>query len=156
LPSMIYFQIIIDSTFFVVIMLLLHQMNKRIAKKPRGDGATIEEFKRLVVDSQNSADQFLRAIREGEERLNNIARQLDNREKRMVLLIETAESLIQKMTSRQRALAETGKSDGDKYGQIIRMFQKGLSREEIASRFGVAVGEIDLVVELEQTKADNS
>jgi hypothetical protein len=153
LSPLLHFQIIIDIAFFVVIMVLLRQLNKRMAARtPEGDNATVREFKKLMADSQDSTDLFLRTIQESEERLNNLARQLDNREKRMVILIEKAESLIQKMVS-QQAKAELVGSDGEKYGQIIRMVQEGLSREEVAKRLGVTMGEIDLVVELEQTRA---
>jgi arsenate reductase-like glutaredoxin family protein len=151
LPSLLHFQIIIDIAFFVVIMLLLRQLNRRMARMPGAEGATLAEFKKLMADSQNSTDLFLRTVQESEERLNNLARQLDNREKRIVILIETAESLIQNITS-QQAKVESGGSDGGKYRKIIRMVKEGLSREEVATGLGVTVGEIDLVVDLEQTR----
>ena len=134
-------------------MLLLRQLNKRMTRNPPGgDGATVGELKKLMTNSRDSADLFLRAIQESEERLNKLARQLDNKEKKIVSFIEKAESLIQKMAS-QQAEAESVGSDGEKYEQIIRMVQEGLSREEVAKRLGVTIGEIDLVVELEQTRA---
>jgi len=156
LPSLLHFQIIIDITFFVVIMLLLLQLNKRVSRnQPGGDIATVGELKRLMKDSQGSADLFLRTLKESEERLSKLARQLDSREKRIVILLEKAESSIQKMAS-QQARTESIGSDGEKYGQILRMVQEGLSREEIAKRLGVAMGEIDLVVELEQARIGHS
>ena len=156
MPSLLHFQIIIDITFFVVIMLLLLQLNKRVSRnQPGGDIATVGELKRLMKDSQGSADLFLRTLKESEERLSKLARQLDSREKRIVILLEKAESSIQKMAS-QQARTESIGSDGEKYGQILRMVQEGLSREEIAKRLGVAMGEIELVVELEQARIDHS
>jgi hypothetical protein len=153
MPSLLHVQLVIDIAFFVVILLLLRQLNKRITRNlTRGDSATIGELKKLMTDSQNSADLFLRAVQESEERLNKLARQLDTREKRIVILIEKAESLIQKLTS-QQAGAESVDLGGEKYGQIIRMSKEGLSREEIVKRLGVTMGEINLVVELEETKA---
>ena len=156
MPSLLHFQIIIDITFFVVIMLLLLQLNKRVSRnQPGGDIATVGELKRLMKDSQGSADLFLRTLKESEERLSKLARQLDSREKRILILLEKAESSIQKMAS-QQARTESIGSDGEKYGQILRMVQEGLSREEIAKRLGVAMGEIDLVVELEQARIGHS
>lgn len=151
MPSLLYFQIIIDIAFFVVILLLLRQLNKRMARKPGADSATVEELKKLMTDSQNSTDQFLRTVQESEERLNKLARQLDNREKRIVILIEKAESLIQQMASQQVKVESVG-SGGEKYEQIIRMVRQGLSREDVAKRLGVTMGEIDLVVELERAR----
>ena len=153
MPSLLHFQIIIDIAFFVVILLLLRQLDRRMARNPPGgDGATVGELKKLMTDSQDSTDLFLRTVQESEERLNKLARQLDNREKRIVIFIEKAESLIQKMAS-QQAKAESVGSDGEKYGQIIRMVQEGLTREEVAKRLGATMGEIDLVVELEKERA---
>ena len=146
-----YFQIIIDAVFFVVIVLLLHQLNKRMAGKPGADGAAMAELKKLVKESQESADLFSRTVQESEERLNKLARQLDNREKRIVILIEKAESLIQQMSSQQAREEATG-SGGEKYEQIIRMVQQGLSREEVAKYLKVTLGEIDLIVELEKAR----
>ena len=153
MPSLLHFQIIIDIAFFVVILLLLRQLDRRMARNPPGgDGATVGELKKLMTDSQDSTDLFLRTVQESEERLNKLARQLDNREKRIVIFIEKAESLIQKMAS-QQVKAESVGSDGEKYGQIIRMVQEGLTREEVAKRLGATMGEIDLVVELEKERA---
>lgn len=166
MPSLLHFQIIIDIAFFVVIMLLLRQLNRRMARNPtEGDGATVGELKKLMTDSQDSADLFLRTVQGSEERLNKLARQLDNKEKRIVILIEKAESLIQQTASQQakaesliqqmasqQAKAESVGSDGGKYEQIIRMVQEGLSREVVAKRLGVTIGEIDLVAELEQAR----
>jgi hypothetical protein len=152
LPSLLHFQIIIDIAFFVVILFLLRQLSKRVARNPmEGDDAAVGELKKLMTESQDSADLFLRTVQESEERLNKLARQLDNKEKRIVILIEKAESLIQEMAS-QQTKAESGGSDGEKYEQIIRMVQEGLSREDVVKRLGVTIGEIDLVVELEQAR----
>lgn len=151
MPSLLYLQIIIDIAFFVVILLLLRQLNKRMARKPGADDAAVAEFKKLVTDSQNSTDLFLRTVQESEERLNKLARQLDNREKRIVILIEKAESLIQQMASQQDKAESVG-SGGEKYEQIVRMVRQGLSQEEVSKRLGITMGEIDLVVELEKAR----
>lgn len=153
--SMTHLQVIIDVIIFVIIMLFLHQMNRRMARMPGCDGPSVEEFKKLIVDSQNSSDIFLRAVREGEERLNHLARQLDHREKRMVILIETAESLIQKMDLRQtNSYVESDNDDGNKYGNIKRLYSEGLSCEEVANRLGITAGEVNLVMDLEHTKGE--
>jgi hypothetical protein len=153
LPSLLYFQIIIDIVFFIVIILLLSILNKRVARYPPGaDGATVGELKKLMTDSRDCTDLFIRAVQESEERLNKLARQLDNKEKRIIILIENAESLIQKKAF-QQVKEELPGWDGEKYEQIIRMVKEGLSREEVAKRLGVTMGEIDLIAELEQARA---
>jgi hypothetical protein len=151
--SLPHIQIIVDVAFFVIILVLLRQLNRRMAKKPAGgDNATIGEFRKLMTDSQNSADLFLRAVQESEEKLNKLARQLDSREKRIVILIEKAESLIQKLAPVRDGAESAGSVEG-KYSQIIQMTREGLSREDIAKRLDITMGEINLILELEETKA---
>jgi hypothetical protein len=155
LLSIPYLQIIIDAAFFIVIVVLLYQLNKRMAGKPEADGATIAELEKMMKESQESTNLFFRTVQESEERLNKLARQLDNREKRIVILIEEAESLIQQMSS-ERTGEESPDSGGEKYEQIIRMVQQGLSREDVAKYLKVSLGEIDLVVALERTRGGKS
>lgn len=153
MPSLLHFQIIVDVAFFVVILLLLRQIHRRVERNSTGgDGPTLEELKKLMTDSQASTDLFLRLIQESEEKLNKLARHLDNKEKRIVILLEKADSIIQEMAS-QQAKEESIGSDGEKYKQIISMVQQGLGREEVAKRLGATIGEIDLVLALEHAKA---
>jgi hypothetical protein len=154
LPSLLHFQLIIDIVFFIIIMLLLRQLNNRMIKT-QGDGdGVVEQFKKIMAASQDSVELFLRAIQESEERLNNVARKLDGREKKIIILIDKAESLIQKLKF-QGAEIESDDSDGGKYEQIARMVQDDLSREEVAVRLGITRGEVDLIVELEQARVSH-
>ncbi|MCE5262137.1 MAG: hypothetical protein LLG97_01245 [Deltaproteobacteria bacterium] len=149
--SSTYFPIIIDAIFFVIIAVLLYQLNKRMARKPETDRTTIAELGKLMQESLESTDLFSRTVQESEERLNKLARQLDNREKRIVILIEKAESLIQQLSA-QRSTEELIGSDGEKCAQIVLLVEQGLSREEVARCLKVTLGEIDLVVELERAR----
>ncbi len=151
--SSTYFPIIIDAIFFVIIAVLLFQLNRRMARKPETDRATVAELEKLMQQSLESTDLFSRTVQESEERLNKLARQLDNREKRIVILIEKAESLIQQLSA-QRSTEEPIGSDGEKCAQIVRLVQQGLSREEVARCLKVTLGEIDLVVGLERARKD--
>ncbi len=96
--SSLHFQIIIDIVFFVTIVILLRQLNKRIVKDPPIiDESIVREFKKLMTDSQEFTNQFLGVVEENEQRLNKLSRQLDNNEKRLIILIEEAEALINKV-----------------------------------------------------------
>jgi hypothetical protein len=151
MPSLHHFQIIVDIAFFVVIGLLLWQLNRRMARVPGGDGTTVGELQKWMAESQNSADLFLRKVQESEETLNHLAREIESREKRVVIIIEKADKLIQEMTALQ-ARSEPDGPDRERYGQIMQMVHEGLSGEEIAKRVKVSRGEIDLVIELEQAR----
>ena len=100
--SSLHFQIIIDIIFFVTIVILLRQLNKRIVKNPPViDESIVREFKKLMTDSQDFTNHFLRVVEENEQRLNKLSRQLDNKEKRLIILIEEAEALINKVDSQK-------------------------------------------------------
>lgn len=149
------FQIIIDLIFFVTIVILLRQLSKRIVKTPPViDKSIVREVKKLMTDSQDHANQFLKLVEENEQRLNKISRQLDNKEKRLIMLIEEAEATINKIDL-QKTTKEKIDSNEERSKQIIQMIQEGRSREEVAKRLGITEGEVNLITALEQIKAGN-
>jgi hypothetical protein len=155
LLSSLHLQIIIDIAFFITILILLRQLNKRIVKIPPViDEKVVREFKKLMMDSQDSTNQFLRVVEEHEQQLNKLSRQLDNKENRLVILIEEAEVLIDKIDS-QKTRTEKISPDEERSKQVLQMIQSGRSREEIVKRWGVTEGEINLITALEQIKAGN-
>jgi hypothetical protein len=155
LLSSLHFQIIIDTVFFVTIVILLRQLNKRIVKEPPViDESIIRKFEKLMTDSQDVTNQFLSVVEENEQRLNKLSRQLDNKEKRLIILIEEADSLIRKVDLKKTNTEEMY-SDEDRSKYIMKMIQEGTSREEIAKRWGVTEGEINLITALAQIKEGN-
>lgn len=149
------FQIIIDLIFFVTIVILLRQLSKRIVKTPPViDESIVREFKKLMTDSQDHTNQFLKVVEENEQRFNKISRQLDNKEKRLIMLIEEAEALINKIDFR-KTTNEKIDSNEERSKHIIQMIREGKSREEVAKRLGITEGEINLITALEQIKAGN-
>ena len=107
-----------------------------------------------MTESQDFTNQFLRVVEENEQRLNKLSRQLDNKEKKLIILIEEAEALINKVDS-QKTTTEKVYSDEERSKYIIQMIQDGKSREEIAKQLNVTEGEINLITALEQIKAGN-
>jgi hypothetical protein len=155
LLSSLHFQIIIDIIFFITILILLRQLNKRIVKDPPViDEAIVREFKKLMTESQDFTNHFLGVVEENEQRLNKLSRQLDNKEKRLIILIEEAEALTNKVDS-QKTTIEKVYSDEERSKHIIQMIQDGRSREEVAKQLSVTEGEINLITALEQIKAGN-
>ena len=153
--SSLHFQIIIDIIFFVTIVILLRQLNKRIVKNPPViDESIVREFKKAMTDSQDFTNHFLKVIEENEQRLNKLSRQLDNKEKRLIILIEEAESLISKVDSQKTTIKKVY-SDEERSKHVIQMIQDGRSREEVAKQLNVTEGEINLITALEQIKTGN-
>jgi len=151
LLSLPYLQIIIDIIFFVTILLLLFLLQKKIGQKPPAiDVSTINEFKKLISDSENFSNQFATAMEESRQQINKLIKQLDDKERKLVMLLEEAETAIQNFSSKK------AKSESDKtynqYDEIIKMARQGLSLDEIAKRSGVTEGEINLVMELAKNR----
>ena len=143
----------IDVAFFVIIMLLFSQIYRRISKIPPAvDEAKVLELKKMVTDSQEYTDQFLKAVEENELTLNKLARQLGDKEKKLILLLEEAETMIKNMDSRKAGSEPVYSTE--RYDDLLKMIRQGLSREEIAKRSGFTEGEINLVMELGKTRTD--
>ena len=154
--TLVNIQIIIDMVFFIAIMFFLRQLSKRVTQVPPIiNNEVVGEFKRLITDSQDSTSQFLRIIEEHEGRLNKLSRQLDNKERRLVVLLEEAESLMNRMNSHKNT-PENTYSNEEKSKQIIQMIKAGISREDIARKLGVTDGEINLITAIEQIKTENA
>ena len=152
LLSSLHFQIIIDTVFFVTIVILLRQLNRRIVKEPPViDESIIRKFEKLMTDSHDVTNQFLLVVEENEQRLNRLSRQLDNKEKRLIILIEEADAIVKKIDSKQIDTEEKD-LDEDRSKHITKMIQEGVSPEEIAKRWGVTEGEINLITALAQIK----
>lgn len=151
--SILQFQIMFDVVFFVLIMLLLRQLHRRIAKIPPAvDEAKVLEVKKIVMDSQEYTNQFLKTVEENELRLNKLARQLDDKEKKLMILLEEVETLMKNMDSRKASPGPV--CANERYDDLLKMLRQGISREEIAKRSGFTEGEINLVMELGKTRTD--
>ena len=149
-------QVIIDIFFFITIVILLGQIHKRIVKQsPVIDESLISEFKKVLEDSQNYTNQFLKTVGENEQRLKMLSRQLDTKEKRLLILIEELEGLINK-ADRNNNASGTSSIDAERSKQIGQMIREGRSREEMMKQFGMSEGELNLIVALEQIKANHT
>src|SRR5574340_518849 len=142
LSSLLTVQIIIDIVFFIIIVILLRQLRKRLVKDPPIiDESIVREFKRLMTDSQDFTNHFLRVVEDNEQRLNKLSRQLDNKEKTLIILIEKAETLINKHGFQKETTQERCYSDEERSKHIVQMLKEGRSREEVMKRSGVTEGE---------------
>jgi len=154
---MTYLQLIIDIVFFVTILFLLWQLDRKIGKqRPPVDRETFLELEEMITRSQEQADQFLKAIEEREQGIQNLLRKLDSQEKKLLGMIEQAEGLSEGLAEQQAALKKDPGPDSftDRYAAILQMIRQGLSPEEVAKRSGMAEGEVNLVVALSQTRTD--
>jgi ABC-type proline/glycine betaine transport system ATPase subunit len=157
MSSVHYFQIMIDITFLVVVVFLLQQLNKYIKKSAHHiDNSNVYEIKKLMNDSQEYANQFIKAVEENEQRLETLFSEMDKKEKSLISRMNEAELIIKGIDKRSNGSPDPVQSDGNKYEYIIKMIKEGRSNIEIAERLGVTEGEINLVVELERARNGNS
>jgi hypothetical protein len=149
--SLLHIQIIIDLFIFVTILLLLRRFGRNMPKIDLTVQETlVSNLKKLLADTQESTNLFLEAVEDNKKALNTLAVQLDNKEKKLANLIKEADAVIKK---RDSATSVSGPSSPEgKYDDVIRMVQQGLSRDEISRQSGVPEGEINLILDLEQTK----
>jgi hypothetical protein len=137
---------IVDIVFFVTILLLLWQLNRRIGQqRPPVDRKGLLELEKMMARSQEQADRFLQELTEREQGIHKLLRQLDSQERKLLILIEQAEALTRGTGGRD--------ASPDPYAQVLQMIRQGLSREEVISRSGLTEGEINLVIELAQARA---
>jgi hypothetical protein len=149
--SSLHLQIIIDLAFFVTIILLLHQLTRKLKQKPPAvDEAIVGELRHIMAESQEYANHFLESVEENRLAMGRLVRQLEAKEKELMLLMNEAARLSKNTDSRQ-SRSETV-LPVERYDELLKMIQQGLSREEAAKISGLTEGEISLVIELAKTR----
>lgn len=148
---MLHVQIIVEMVFFGAILFLLWRLKREIGKyRPLADGSVMDPLKRIMADSQDFARGFVSLMEENKHALTSLARQLDDRERRLATLLKEAESVIKRLDSGQ------GKSEAPsstkRYDDAINLIQQGMNREEVSKHSGLTEGEISLIMELSQAR----
>jgi hypothetical protein len=153
LLTLLHFQIIIDAVFFIVILILLWQLKRSVAKNhPLANDSAIQDLKKIMAESREFADEFMAAIEENKSALYKLARQLDDKAKHLMALLDEAERSTKRIEScRESSLPASTKG---KYDDVLKMIQQGMSLEEVARKSGFTEGEINLVMELSRARTD--
>ena len=148
---MLHVQIIVEVVFFGAILFLLWRLKRDIEKyRPLADGSVMDHLKRIMADSQEFADGFVTQMEENKHALNKLARQLDEKEKRLATLLDKAETAMKQMNS-ERGDSESVLS-AKRYDDVINLVQQGMNREEVSKQSGLTEGEITLIMELAQAR----
>ena len=144
--------LVIDLFFFVAILLLLQQLNRRIGKKNNIiDAKSLRHFQELLGESQVATERFSTVIAEEVRTLQRLVRQLEEKEKVLVALLEATE------TSGEKGTAEPAPPPPpqDRNAEILQLVRQGMSREAISQRTGFSDGEIELVIALDRVGRDH-
>jgi hypothetical protein len=152
LLTLLHIQIIIDAVFFMAILILLWQLKVSIAKNNPLPGSTaIEDLKKIMTESREYADEFMTAIEENKSALHKLTRQMDDKAKHLMSLLEEAEKTAKRIEyCREQSLTSTK----GKYDDVLKMIQQGMNLEEITKKSGFSEGEVNLVKELSKSRPD--
>ena len=149
--SLLHVQIIVEMVFFGAILFLLWRLKREIGRYgPLADGSVMDPLKRIMTDSQDFANGFVSMMEENKHALTNLARQLDDRERRLAMLLKEVESVIKRLDSEQ-SKSESASST-KRYDDVIKLVQQGMNREEVSKQSGLTEGEINLIMELSRAR----
>jgi hypothetical protein len=151
LISLLHIQIIVEVVFFGAILFLLWRLKREMEKyRPLADGSVMEHLKKIMADSQDFANGFVTQMEENKRALNKLARQLDEKEKRLATLLDRAGAAMKQMDSK-RGDSEPVLS-AKRYDDVINLVQQGMNREEVSKQSGLTEGEITLIMELARAR----
>ena len=149
--SLLHVQIIVEVVFFGAILFLLWRLKREMEKyRPLTDDSVMDHLKKIMADSQDYANGFVTQMEENKHALNKLARQLDEKEKRLAVLIDKAEAAMKQMNS-ERGDSEPVLS-AKRYDDVINLVQRGMNREEVSKQSGLTEGEITLIMELARAR----
>ncbi len=150
--SLFYIQMGIDALMCGLILYFLWRVGKISAVHGHGSESDRQELRRLIVESQQSAQQFLDALAEGRKALKEIAYTLDEKEARLQSVCLRAETLT------ARVDPETGVDDASAFidrEQVLRMANDGASIPDIVRKTGLTDGEVHLIMDLARSRDKN-
>jgi hypothetical protein len=136
-------------------------LNARVTKLLRKDALldkVREEIEGLVLDLNQTTERNIGLI---EDRINTLKRFLDSADKRIVLIgretekHETTNRLYNNL-ARKKARDRTPDDEGTKKSlnpeEVIDLHRKGISSGIIAHKLGTTIGEVDLIISLQDRK----
>ena len=143
-------QIFADLMLFFAIIFFIRTVNKEMKKRSLViDTDSFTEFKKFIEDSRHSADYLLETLNEGRKSFKEMAYVLDEKEKRLKFLIEESDSRLEEMRP-------SGSNRGERYEEVIKLAEQGLSEKEMAHVLNLTEGEIRLILDLDRKKNENA
>jgi hypothetical protein len=152
IQTIVALQIIADFIFCLVIVFLLARLRRSLDKEraPSVGPGLLLDLQKLINQSQSESERFLESLDASCRRFNQLALDLEIREKQMAQLLKEIDLKTEEFDARSPGRFI---SSGDRdYLHISDLLRRGLSVEEIAERTGVPSGEILLIAELEKLK----
>lgn len=152
LQTIFLFQIITDLVFCLIIFFLLVRLRGAIDKNKRPviDPDLFLDLQNLISRSQNDSERFMESLDESCRKLNELSIRLENRANDLTALLKEVDRKEERLSANTNQYpGNQNKKDQD---EIFRYLAEGLSAGEIAGRTGLAVGEIELMINLKRLK----
>lgn len=142
-------QLAIDVLLCLLLLFLLWQMNRQGRKKsgPEPIGTDMEQLKKFIEESRRLSTEFVESLEEGRKNLKSLAFALDEREGRLRELLVRSEQLLKKESGIEKSEVSRG---ADRYRDVLKMMEEGRSAQEVADRFELSAGEIELIKNLKR------
>ncbi|MBN1828893.1 MAG: hypothetical protein JW884_07085 [Deltaproteobacteria bacterium] len=139
-----------DVILAVGVVILLWVINKHLKTRPPAvDATALEELRRLIAESTESADRFSSGILEARKSLKEVVCLLEERERALRELLGQGETL--QGSNEQRS--HLGERDREKrYGEVRIMLDRGMPVAEAARLAGLPEGEVRLIADLERQR----
>ena len=147
----IVFQLIIDLAILAAIFFLLWRVNATL-RNPiiKSHQDMMHDLKSVMSESQNTSEDFLKALEQSRLALKELALELDLKEKRVKALLDKPDDATKTAANRQVA------QSNDKYDQVVQMIRKGYSEAQVAEATGFTEPEIGLIIDLYRVKNENT
>jgi len=138
-------QIAVEVLLCVAVVFLMIQgfgKGRKAPASPLPEKADLEQLKTLLDHSRDEIQNFQEAMDQGRKTLEDLIREIDDREKALGFLLERTE----KQLDRERTPEfSRGAEENMHYRHVAFLIRQGKTDREIARECGVTEGEIALI-----------
>ncbi|MCG6538068.1 MAG: hypothetical protein L7F78_25970 [Syntrophales bacterium LBB04] len=149
LQVLLIFQLVADIVLCIAVVFILYLVTKENRKNNvrQIDPAVLAEFQKALNESQTAATYLIQTMNDSRRALKEIAYALDEREKRLISLLNQSDAATQKLET---------VAAGSRYEGVLEMVRQGMDAGEIVRLSGFTKGEVDLIIALDTKKNESS
>lgn len=144
-------QVVVDLFLIILFVVFVKQLRaSRVKRAWSGADSLPQVLEPLLQEAEKVAGQFETQLKQKQDLIRRLNEHLDNRIISLNLLLTRAEACL---ASDDKESKETNRAQTHVYDlqqEIMALGAKGLAPQEIASRMGISIGEVTLVLELKR------
>ncbi len=154
MQALFIFQIFADAVLGIAVLFVFLRIRRTMseAQPVAISSGQLVEFQKSLEQSRDEAAHFFRKLDESFAKFQELATSLEGKEERLNRLVEEVRIQCARLEELGRAGEEQAREP--KYQKVLQLRATGLSSEEIAERSGLTVGEVALIVNLENSKKE--